>query len=817
MNLQDTFKKILFYLKGKWVTFYNHIDKVLNVAFKTTEKKRLFWVMVGAGELLIFYLIAVLDMGLWTGDNSIPGLLAAYILSEKSYPWILFLLVSAAILVVLYVRLNRDYGGNTGRGFDISESNVYGDAKEITREELEQVAEIVPIQDAMGTILGKMDETDQNLITSKPNPNFNRNSFFVAPPGSGKTHCIVLPQIVQAIRRGESVVTTDTKGELWAKTVELARSHGYIIRRIDFKDPNHSNGWDFMSEVRNSPTRAKIASNIFIANTGSEKDVHKDAEDNLFSALLLYTALNSSIAPEHQSLYNVYTMMNQSAETLDAMFEAVKDDPDMRVAYDFYASFLNGSGNLRSNVIAGLSKRLNIVADPGFRDLTSIPDVDLSLPGKEKCIYYVELPDQHGLVRFLSSLLFSFLFLDLTDYADSRMDQKLPVPVNVVIEEAYACGKIETITNALSTQRSRGVGIMLIAQGIPQFLELYGPNMTATIQECCSTFGCLSANSKETAEFFSWMSGVATVDVQTEHHVVGEGPIAVGRSYTKGQGRQELFTGNDVRKIQFQRILLVWQRMDPKMAYTFGIHEHPEMKNGHMPQIMPTTKVSIHDTEARAFIRAMEEERVQRYREWEANGGDPWPDYNRPKPVNNGPCRKEPIPSIIPYADLENMALEHSAQANVEPKDALLERLKKSPAGTQKNRNYIPSVPAGFQWHQEETVVHYTDNFDEDGIDEEDIDDTPQAAPAPQKSTQQPEQITVSSGQTAPAKPSPPPERPNPKKEAVPSSRRSSTPKSIIDQFGSPNSLIGEEITPFPDREKAREDKIKKDTKKISF
>lgn len=656
------FNRLIITLKGKWNTLVYHVDQILNVRFQTTSQKRLFLAMVAVCEILIFYAVAVLDMGLWIGDSSIPGLIAGYLLSEQSYPWLLFLLAGGGLLVFLYYYLRKNYGGNTGRGFDISESNVYGSANEITREKLELVAEICPIEAAMGTILGKMDESDRELITSRNNPNFNKNAFFLAPPGSGKTHCIVLPGIVQAIRRGESIVTTDTKGELWAKTAELARSHGYTLRRIDFKDPDHSDGWDVLGEVRHSSFRAKIAASVYIANTESagSRDIHAASEENLLAALMLYTDMASAIPEDQRSLYQAYSLLISGTEIMDASFGDIMDDPEMRVVYDFYSSF-QGTDNLRTNIISGLAKRMNILADPSIRRLTSTPDIDLTLPGKEKCIYYVELPDQHGLVRFLSSLFFSFLFLDLAEYADSRMDQKLPVPVNVIVEEAFACGKIETLTNALSTLRSRGVGITLIAQGIPQFLELYGDNITEIIQEDCATFGCLSANGKTTAEFFSWLSGVATVDVKTEHHVVGEGPFTIGRTYTTGQGRQELFTDNDVRKIEFGRILLVWQRMDPKLAYTFGIHEHPEFIKGRMPQISAHTNVSIHDVEARAYLRRMEDLRVQAYKEWIALGGNPWPDYTEPRQHIQGPCTNMPLPEIIPYAELERMALTHSA------------------------------------------------------------------------------------------------------------------------------------------------------------
>lgn len=696
----DFIKRCADKARGALRALSRKINKFLDAAFPKKSTKQFFIFFVIAIEVVAAYLIAYLQVGVWIEDYSVPGMVAAYIRDETiEFPFLIYLLLSVAFFVFLYFRLKKDLGGNTGRGFDISESNVYGSAQEISREDLEQVADIVPVESATEMIFGKMDKnTTRNLITAKKsNPNFNRNVFCLAPPGSGKTHCISQPAIVQAIRRGESVVTTDTKGDLWANTVELARSHGYLVRRIDFKDPRSSDGWDVLGEVRHDDVRAKIFAQIYMANTDNGNDIHASAEENLLAALAMYTDLNAALPSEQKTLYNVYTMLMQGYSALDQMFSLIQDDPEMRVAYDSYASF-QGSENLRNNIIAGLAKRLNIVTSPAIREMTSTPDVDLTLPGQRKCIYYVEMPDQHKMTRCLASLFFSFLFLDLVDYADSLMTQRLPVPVSVIIEEAYAVGKIPTITDALGTVRSRGIGITLIAQDIPQFRELYGDNLTEIIQDCCATSICLSANGPTTAQFFSWLSGTATARVKTEHHSIGEGPVSWGRSYTTGEGRRELFSENDVRKIDFGEIFIVFQRKDPFYGHVFGIHEHPEFIKGRMPKVMPTTQINILDREARAFLRAKEEERVMLYEQWIKDGGDPWPDYTEPKPKFKGPASGTPLPEVIPYPELERMALAHSAQATVEASDTMLRQLQGEAPIPAVAGFEPPEVPPGFTW-----------------------------------------------------------------------------------------------------------------------
>lgn len=731
-----SFKKVLDKIKTQAIAIKAKMNEILNTAFPEPVNKYIFLTALTIIELLIAYGIACFDIGLWQGDCSLSGIVAGYWLHDRRYPLFLFLLLGIVLIVLLFFYMDKVNNGNTGRGFSISESNVYGSARDINLEELQQVADIVPKEKALGTIYGQLDKTEQRLVTAKNLSNYNRNFLAVAPPGYGKTFCIVLPFLVQCILRGESAIVTDTKGEVWAKTVELARRYGYTVRRIDFKNPKCSDGWDILAEIQMDDIRAKTISQIIMENTGNDKDIHKSAEEALLTAVCLYTALHPDIPDKGRNLHGAYSMLHMGAAALDATFKDIMDDPTLRVAYEYYANFVQGSENLRGNIITNLANRLSVLSSPGIKQLTSVNDIDLTLPGRQKCIYYVELHDQVNSQRFLSSLFFSFVFWDLCDYADAQPDQRLPVYCNILIEEAYACGYLPTITNAMATVRSRAMGVGLIVQGIEQLRILYGPETTETILNCCATQLCLGTNANSTAELFEWLSGTATVKVKTEQHSVGEGPLRFGKGYSTGDGRQSLYSGNDIRKIKFERILLVPGRFDPILLHTFGINRHPEFLNGHMPQISGNTHVPLMDEEARAFLKAQEEQRVEDFEAWVAEGNDPRADDKT--------SEKRKRPRVIPYPELEKMALAHSKQATDTRKANLVEEMKGTAPIEPADAIDYYSIPDE-AW---EDACDY-DEDDEDDIIEFNIPET-EEEPIQKPNTQQPREATVSD------------ERPNP-------------------------------------------------------
>lgn len=690
--LQKTWDKVKILCKNVWAK----IDGIVNTAYPDTQKKYTFYGIMILLEILIFYCIAVLDVGIWMGDCSPAGLIAGYWIKKKWYPIGWFLLLGGLTFggFVFYLALNSN--GNTGRGFSLSKSNVYGSAREINEEELAQVADVVPKESAMGEIYGQLDLSETKLVTSKANPNSNNNVMVFGSPGSGKTFNYVINCILQSIRRGESVLCSDTKGELWAETAEFARLHGYTLRRIDLKNPEYSDGVNILSELRCDDMRALIAARTIIQNTGEEKDIHKSAEESLLRAICLYVERNRGIPEEQKTLYNAFQMLFEGAEALDIKFKEAMFDPELRVAYDAYATFVQGSANLRGNVITNLANRLQVLTSPPIRTLTSTSDVDFTLLGKKACIYYLVTSDQHETLKFIASLCFSFAFLDLVDYADSLKSRKLPVPVTMLLEEAANIGEIPNLSKYLNTCRSRRVDIKMCVQNIGQLRDIYGENLTDSILSACATHVVYGFNDRPTAEYFEWRSGTSSVHVQTEQHQHGESPLPLGRGYSTGDGRRQYYNADELMRMAPRKVYIAWQRYNCTILEAFGVNRHMASLTKERITIEPEVKIRLADKEAKNFMRKMEAERVRKYEEWISDGGDPWPDYTTPKPLFDGPARGTPIPEIVPYDKLEEKALAAGGRSRDEKKDALIREIQME--DTLDDVPDIPELEDEIQW-----------------------------------------------------------------------------------------------------------------------
>ena len=129
------------------------------------------------------------------------------------------------------------------------------------------------------------------------------------------------------------------------------------------------------------------------------------------------------------------------------------------------------------------------------------------------CAYFCIISDQDSSLEFLSSLFFSLLFKKLSDYARKHGDERgrLPVEVNMVLEEFCNIGRLLDFKKTISTVRSRGINCQIAAQSAAQMADRYPVNEWQEIVGNCDTQIMLGCNDQMTSEFISKKCGNITI------------------------------------------------------------------------------------------------------------------------------------------------------------------------------------------------------------------------------------------------------------------------------------------------------------------
>ena len=194
----------------------------------------------------------------------------------------------------------------------------------------------------------------------------------------------------------------------------------------------HSDLWNPLTENEDI-TDIQTTANVIISNTqkkSGKDDFWPRAEENLLKAFLFYFLENLS---DQNTLTNVYQhIANGDITEIDDIFKKLPHGNPARMSYNIFAS---GSDTIKASVITGLGTRLQMFQNEDLQKLTNETDIDLILPGKQPCIYYVITSDMNSSFDFIASLFYTFLFIKLVRYADTREDGKCENEVYFFLDE----------------------------------------------------------------------------------------------------------------------------------------------------------------------------------------------------------------------------------------------------------------------------------------------------------------------------------------------------------------------------------------------
>ena len=526
-----------------------------------------------------------------------------------------------AILLLMVMRMGYSDTGeyDSDRNFIYSAKGTYGTSGWMSRKEMAGVLDLVPdLRKHKGVVLGML---DNKAVCIPENPHINGNLAVYGSSGSMKTRSFCMNRILQAAVRGESLIISDPKSELYEKSSEYLRDQGYCVKVFNLVNPENSDSWNCLSEVEGQELMAQLFVDVIIKNTinnGKGDHFWDSCEMNLLKALVLY--VDQSYAEQNRNIGEVYRLLTLSGESdLDSLFENLPPTHPAKAPYSLYKQ---ASDTVRSGVIIGLGSRLQVFQSELIKKITTRDEIDLELPGQERCAYFLVTSDQDSTFDFLASLFLSFCFIKLVRYADKNCEGgKLPVPVHVLGEELTACGTIPDLSRRLSVIRSRNISMSCVFQNLAGLQNRYPLNLWQEILGNCDAQLFLGCTDELTAEFISSRTGLASVSVSSKSKQLGTWRIS---NYTpeyretSGVGKRPVLTPDEVLRLPIKQALVIIRGQKVLKVDKMDYSKHPEASK------LRSCKASAHIPE----WRRLEQEQLK-------------PSAAQPKP--QAPAPKKPV------------------------------------------------------------------------------------------------------------------------------------------------------------------------------
>lgn len=336
----------------------------------------------------------------------------------------------------------------------------------------------------------------------------NNNDLIIGPSGAGKTRSYVLPNILQC---NESIIVADSKNSLRKKTENILKQEGYKIVNLDFTDCLLSEGYNPLDYIRYDEERDKyceqdimtIAACLIPVQTKHDPFWEMSAR-MVMEALIGYVL--ECLPEEEHTLCSVSALFRTMEEKYFSrlFYELGELNPDSfaYIRYEMFRSVVQAEKTYAC-IQAFIAEKLAVYTFEGTQELLRKTErIRIEDIGREKTAVFVGVSDTDRALDGLTTLFFTQALHVLCNSADrDYSDQRLAVPVRLIMDDFAANVSIPDFDKIISVIRSRDISVSLILQSISQLENIYGHAAAMTIINNCDTCLYLGGQDVETANY----------------------------------------------------------------------------------------------------------------------------------------------------------------------------------------------------------------------------------------------------------------------------------------------------------------------------
>lgn len=510
-------------------------------------------------SISVEFIIANTLSGLLYGDK---GNIFTHFVCGLSNGWMLSLVFFVVELVLSYrlvsaISKNEKYEEDLN--YETSTEHVKGSADKMQEPEKEITFNAGTYETITDLILGANPKDKNEIYSMKPVSGTNQNALFIGMPGTGKSRGYMIPIILQIIRREESAFIMDPSMELYNITAEAGRAHGYEVKIINFDLAFmlHSDSFNYLGAI-NEEADAQDFADTMVKNM--EASDHPDfwyfCITNLLTYGILYIKFTEDTGYE-KNLGGVFRYFND--RTVDQILLDGAMLPDGHPAKTAFNNYCGSDKVVQGNTLGTIKTKLQKLGINKIAKITGVDDIDISLPGKKKCLYFIAADDQNDNLTYLVALFWTLAYRTLVQVAKKSENGYLPITVNMVMDEFANCGIIPSYEKRLSTVRKYHISSIMAIQGIEQLQIMFPDDRWRTIINDCTLVILLGTREVGNAEYFSKLAGVKTTIDRGRRIMESAGNLThvhMESMQTETKGQREVYTIDEILRLNPKNALV---------------------------------------------------------------------------------------------------------------------------------------------------------------------------------------------------------------------------------------------------------------------
>lgn len=438
--------------------------------------------------------------------------------------------------------------------------------------------------------------------------NGESHSLVIGATGSGKTQMVINPLVGLLAKKGESMVITDPKGEIFEKNGEMLKDLGYDVIVVNFRDPKNGSCWNpytlpYKYYKEGNQDKANELLNDMAINIATDEKADDPFWTNSAADYLTGLSLGmfEDANEDEISISTVNLMMTVGEEKMGASTYAKEyfklKDPASPAAINALGT-VNAPQDTKNSIESVLKQKIKVFAvTQNLAEMLSRSDFDMETIGERKTAVFMIIQDEKTTYHALATIFVKQCYESLIAVAQ-RHGGKLPVRTNFLLDEFANMPKFKDITTMITAARSRQIRMTMIIQNFAQLKQVYGNEDAETIRGNCGNILYLLTGELSALEEIS--------------KLCGDKIVKVGKD--KKEETRPLITVTELQRFKQDEVLVLKHRLPP-LRTKFLPFWNTDFGYGKNNERVPKAELPTHEQQPiklfdiREFVKKKKEEK----------------------------------------------------------------------------------------------------------------------------------------------------------------------------------------------------------------
>jgi len=472
--------------------------------------------------ILLLYLcaIAVLNFASFINEGEFFGLIPFKAFTSDYIVITLFMFFVSLVIIFTSVSsyvFNKEKG--KGIGLKLGEKQESGYARWATDKEIKAdsgVEKVDPKESALTAAGIPLINNGKEIWVD----NGEYHNLVIGSTGSGKTQTVVKPMVNLLAKKGESMIITDPKGEIYKYSATALKERGYKIIVLNFREPTQGNAWNPLTLPyvhykngnidKSTELLDDVALNILYDQTkkNSDSDFWEKSAADYFSGLALGLFYD---AKEKEVNLNSINYMSSIGEERYATSTYIKEYFNLKgqesSPYIFASNTINAPNETKGGILSTFRQKIRLFSSrETLSEMLAYSDFKMEDIGKEKTAVFMIIHDEKKTYHSLMTIFIKQCYETLIDVAQES-GGKLPFRTNFILDEFANMPPLKDVDSMVSAARSRDIRFTFIIQNFAQLYDVYGKEVGEIIKGNCGNLVYLISTELAALEEISKMCG----------------------------------------------------------------------------------------------------------------------------------------------------------------------------------------------------------------------------------------------------------------------------------------------------------------------